>query len=239
MVRAIRERRKTQTRRLVTPQPIPGVVTQDGQGHRFLSGSSLRAEHLGETEWRFAMPGYSAGPWRCPYGQVGDRLWVRESFADIDGVPWYRADSVRDDSGDRDGWWSDFAGDGVHGIFHPGPIRWTPSIHMPRRFCRLVLEVSGVRVERVQDISAADARAEGVRMVVGEDGTPLLNISVTPKPDCAMYQKGRDASVDDYWIGNFALLWNEINLKRAPWDENPWVWVVEFRLAYPEDLIPF
>ncbi|HUV48247.1 MAG TPA: hypothetical protein VMX11_04645, partial [Actinomycetes bacterium] len=78
---------------------------------------------------------------RCPFGVVGDRLWVRETFACPETVRYYRADDA--------------------GILPPG-TKWTPSIHMPRWASRLSLTITDVRVQRLQDISEADAEAEGL-----------------------------------------------------------------------------
>lgn len=133
----------------------------------------------------------------CPYGQPGDRLWVRETFAKIEGQtrPWietdYRATYTH---GDR-------LGD-LLGI----KKRWTPSIHMPRAASRITLEVAGLRVERLQDISRGDAMAEGC-----------------PFPNMAQGDDPRQ------W---YADLWSEINGPDS-WTANPWVWVVEFKRVQP------
>lgn len=82
----------------------------------------------------------------CPYGQPGDRLWVREAWHTVDGEnAFYRADYAADHAGDR-----------AHGI------KWKPSIHMPRSCSRILLEIVSVRVERLQEISGSDAIAEGI-----------------------------------------------------------------------------
>lgn len=131
----------------------------------------------------------------CPYGAPGDRLWVRETFAKIDGQtqPWietdYRATYTH---GDR-------LGDSL-GI----KKRWTPAIHMPRAASRITLEVIGVRVERLQDISETDARAEGAAA------------HNSPAAILTGYRQG------------YRLLWDSINGAGA-WERNCWVWVVEFR----------
>ncbi len=150
-------------------------------------------------EWAFWLPDNrmtEPRTWRCPYGQPGDRLWVRETHAlnvpgCDDGVS-YRADH------------NDPRGDGpAH------PMEWRPSIHMKREHSRINLEVTGVRVERVQDITEADARAEGVTA----DDEPRGGA---------------------YWVTKFARLWDSINAKRGySWESNPWVWVVEFKTEAP------
>lgn len=140
---------------------------------------------------------------RCPYGVPGDRLWVRETWAkpgEVGDSIEYRADN--DD---------------------PLAGRWRPSIHMPRWASRITLEVTGVRVERLQDISEDDARAEGIREVT-KDGVV--------KKYC-VYDLGDHSSTP--WdqmprraVAAYAALWNDINGKGA-FLSNPWVWVVEFR----------
>lgn len=128
----------------------------------------------------------------CPFGAAGDRLWVRECFAQFDGrysvVPLaYRAD--RDGAESREGFW-----------------KWTPSIHMPRWASRLTLRVTDVRVERVQDITETDARAEGV----------------TPVPFC---RAGRGDGFEH--VESFEETWHEVYGPES-WTANPWVWVVSF-----------
>jgi len=139
---------------------------------------------------------------RCPYGFAGDRLWVRETWRvspSGETSPYspehchYRADA------------DEPAADGC----------WRPSIHMPRWACRLVLEVTGVRVERLQAIDEIGARDEGVEPVAAGDGPGVIttagNIS---------YRKA------------FAQGWDRINGPRGyGWDANPWVWVIAFRVA--------
>ena len=145
MVRAILDGRKTVTRRLVKPQP----VLEDA----FVGG-------IFRQTWIYKDTADPQG-WLmhnlCPYGQPGDRLWVRERFAkDITGCPngiAYRADH------------QDPYGDGP-----ANPITWKPSIHMPRWASRITLEVAGVRVEPLQGITEEDAKAEGTTpSIVGAD----------------------------------------------------------------------
>lgn len=147
----------------------------------------------------------------CPYGQPGDRLWVRETFAKIDGQtqPWietdYRATYTH---GER-------LGDTL-GI----KKRWTPAIHMPRAASRLTLEVTGVRVEQLQDISEADAIAEGVH----------------PDPRCrqdddaAGFHRIGAVRGGSFPIARYGALWESIN-GLGSWRANPYVWAIEFRRA--------
>ena len=145
----------------------------------------------------------------CPYGVPGDRLWVREAWQAFfaDEVPADRPRGPRHTMGipaqpERESFVF-YRADGD--LSHPedgSEALWRPSIHMPRWASRITLKIVSVRVERVQEISEKDALAEGV-----DDGTgPPI--------------KPRD---------RFSRLWNSINAKRAPWDSNPWVWVIEFR----------
>jgi hypothetical protein len=135
---------------------------------------------------------------RCPYGAPGDRLWVRET--------WLR------NAHDEVIYLADWREQG----YEWEGMGWKPSIHMPRWASRLTLEITGVRVERVQDISEVDAQAEGVdrefRTVV-------------------MHPRGvKDYHMPLSYRAGFANLWNQINADRGfEWEANPWVWVVEFR----------
>jgi hypothetical protein len=164
------------------------------------------------------LPGMKQVVRSCPYGQPGDRLWVRETFVqgwdydpvtdrikqfDADGkqLPiqtWYRADGADIGWCDADGWQAN--------------TPWKPSIHMPRATSRITLEITRVRVERLQDIDFADAAAEGLHYTSerldrwSADG---INWRGTPQ------QAYRD-------------LWEQINGPDS-WAANPWVWVVSFK----------
>ena len=197
MVRALLAGTKTQTRRVMKPQLVYGTVAG-----LFNSWYLPRSEGGGTL--------YPNGKEKilgtCPYGQPGDRLWVRETFARIDGQtrPWIETDyQATYTHGDR-------LGDTL-GI----KKRWTPSIHMPRHASRITLEVTGVRVERLQDISEADAMADGT----------------TPIPDPCDHERLACADIgcsgpQPYRAG-FRALWQGIN-GPGSWEENPWVWVVQF-----------
>lgn len=138
MVRAILDDRKTQTRRIINPQPS---LTRSGffwKGSYYGAGSSDA-----ETNRNFAHVA-------CPHGKPGDRLWVRETFAtglSTKSTLAYRATHKRQDL--EDGFYD--------------TIKWTPSIHMPRWASRITLEITSVWVERLNDISKEDAVAEGIK----------------------------------------------------------------------------
>lgn len=145
---------------------------------------------------------------RCPYGEPGDRLWVRESFS---GARAYetRGYPLRE-WGNKIFYWADG---------QPRSGDWTrprPSIHMPRSLSRITLEITGVRVEKLQEISEADAVAEGTPCYVC--GRVMDGLG---EDDChCFHTKARPS--------DYRALWEQIN-GRGSWDANPWVWVLEFR----------
>ena len=177
LVRAILDVRKTETRRVVKPQPV------------------------GEIR-------------RCPYGVPGDRLWVRETFycdhCDYPNAPVdemrllleYRADHRCRD-------WEA----GCPCSDDQGRGSWRPSIHMPRWASRITLEVTGVRVERLQAITEEGAKAEGVKV-------PMIVERIREQPT---------------HVTTFRDLWDSINGKRpgCDWASSPWVWVVQFKRVQP------
>lgn len=197
MVRAILEGRKTVTRRAVKGLQIP---TEDKTTpHEGLRWSALGQRHLrygfnvfGSTEEECAHELARCGV--CPFGKPGDRLWVRETFADIGCRLTFRADLE----------------DGAH----CSVTRWTPSLHMPRWASRILLEITSVRVERLQDISEEQAIAEG---------PPGLAFPAPP---------GSHWVTEDGRRRAFMRLWDDVNGAGA-WDANPWVWVVEFKRVTP------
>ena len=167
MVRAILVGTKTQTRRVVK------------------LGPSGRA-HFGGRNWHLGDPDVIKA---CPYGQLGDRLWVREAWMPVehDSQPVrYRASNPS------------YAG------------KWRPSIHMPRWASRILLEIGSVRVERLLDISEADAEAEGVDFI---RRVPDVDETMTA-------------------VELYEALWESIN-GPGSWDANPFVWCVEFKRVQP------
>ena len=205
MVRAILDGTKTQTRRVVKPQPDLSILKES---YRDLEFEFRRMPVLGPThvpsEWGFCakydkpncvpIHGY-----KCPYGTIGDRLWVRETWAphpQDQATIFYRA-TVDTEPGIR---------------VWDGP--WKPSIYMPRWASRITLEITGIRVERVQDISDEDARAEGLWCRFDGQGC-----------------EGKCHKCSETARVAFRTLWDSTNAKRHPWASNPWVWVIEFGRA--------
>jgi len=195
MVRAILNSSKTQTRRVVRPQPD----TRPGMNCTRLIFKDRKGAPLLDEALEAPEPVYRS---LCPYGQPGDRLWVREAwrvFAAFNKKP------PRDITRNELVWYE--AQDEVP--FHPTAFgRLRPSMFMPRWASRITLEVTGVRVERLQAISVSDAIAEGVNVHVDHHGKPRDSIY-------SPVQAYRD-------------LWEQIN-GPGSWGANPWVWVVEFR----------
>lgn len=147
----------------------------------------------------------------CPYGAPGDRLWVRETWGTLACYDCYPPKVLSLHSFDR-GWSESFLATACDGAVK----KWRPSIHMPRWASRITLEVTGVRVERLQEISEGDAKAEGALWRAG-DG-------------CAWGWRHdlQNEFVHETAKESFAELWDIIN-GAGSWEANPWVWVVEFK----------
>lgn len=196
MVRAILEGRKTVTRRVVKPQPdFLGSMVDPNTPFKTLD-AGLHARIT------------------CPHGQPGDRLWVREAWAadaQVDAI------APRDLSQGEPIWYpADFSARQT-GCSMISKGRGRPSIHMPRWASRVLLEITAVRVERLQDISEEQALAEGVH------GEPC---------DHARQACSDIGCWGDTAKGAFGFLWEQLNGAGA-WQANPWVWVVEFKRVTP------
>lgn len=203
MVRALLDGSKTQTRRVVKAKPSDECPPEMWP-HALKDIIEWRQQ---EGRWFGLMGWRSLAYADCPYGYPGDRLWVRESFWGCD-MPGY------DDQPCvvyEDEW---------HGKeYRAAEVRpyarrfgHIPGIHMPRDASRILLEVTGVRVERLQDISERDAGAEGI-VPCWPDGMPIVH----------------DYS-GDLCRSGYHELWDSLNAARGyGWDVNPWVWVVEFK----------
>jgi hypothetical protein len=209
MVRAILEGHKTQTRRMVKKALMEHFDPPRGEG-------DVKAGYP-----------WICGYWEenvsavnvCPYGQPGDGLWVRETW---------RASWTNDDEAPSEmdmGTDIRYEADGFETLC--GNYAWSkkvrPSIFMPRWASRILLEVTVVRVERLQDISEDDAMAEGVEYDQGWEEEPGWGF--------------RDYSTDSDFVfadarHSYRSLWESINGPQS-WDANPWVWVVEFKRVSP------
>jgi hypothetical protein len=218
MVRAILDGQKTETRRLVKAKTQPWEHHHEESGCCPSDWTPVPEEklHPDQAGWWWATACHADEPiGRCPYGEPGDQLWVRETWAVMarcdntkprDLVSpkrptlWYRADELM----------------GIHSNLRLRG-RWRPSIHMPRWASRLTLDVIEVRVERLQDITEEGAQAEGH--------------DPSPQPATINGKPGRVAIFDP--IKWFAVEWEKLNGDRdgASWTANPWVWVVRFQAA--------
>ncbi|MGV6478812.1 hypothetical protein ACT2VT_002875 [Pantoea agglomerans] len=208
MVSAVLDGRKTQTRRIIQSP----AKNMQASGHKVIEyrepGDKWYGEHV------FSMRNQS-GTWcdytkeqflaKCPFGAVGDRLWVRETFrvhsraTDVATLV-YKAS-------EQQSWTQQTHRVPIEKCNKPAVVdTWTPSIHMPRWASRITLEITSVRVEQLQDISQEDAKAEGCWRGRGF-GTP--DLAVTP-------------------IDEFPSLWASI-YGADSWQANPWVWIVEFK----------
>jgi len=186
MIRAILEGRKTQTRRVVKDKHYTRFQIDKGVPHN--EPDTILVDIDTKTPIPYLKVSYDeyadriGGRIRCPYGQVGDWLWGKET--------WYK---------DKEGNLWDYALDASES--QPSFVRKISPLFMPRWAARIWLEITNVRMERLQDITGEGARAEGIK----EDYDPLA-------------------------IFAFADFWGSLNLKRGyGWDKNPWVFVIEFR----------
>nr|WP_297274774.1 hypothetical protein [uncultured Agathobaculum sp.] len=220
MVRAILEGRKTVTRRVVKPQPV-------------LDGHFWR---LGGAGWGDNISSFHPVPCHSLYNHApyhpGDILWVRETWQFIPCIDcrMYEHGSCNDVPVTYDD--GDIMGEGcfVYRADYPETdrISWRPSIHMPREAARIFLRVTDVRVERLQDITEAGAKAEGAVKAY-----PYTNAE-TGK---TAYMQSEDAT----YRGGFSCIWDStIKSKDRPvygWEANPWVWVIEFERISKEEAI--
>lgn len=210
MVRALLAGAKSQTRRIMKPQPSDVWTPFSwGEVHRMRddefvmkNGGPVVVGHGPSNEW-------GTEAYACPYGVPGDRLWVRETLR---SAPWRDFDAMT------------YAADGEHVWDLDNPCRWAwkrsalPSIHMPRLASRITREITEIRVQRLQDISEEDALAEGVTPPSTNTAGSLFFVWSGIDPMSAK--------------SAYATLWEEIN-GRGSWDANPWCWCVSFRKVSP------
>lgn len=219
MVRAIFEGRKTQIRRVMPPLKHPGWTgyMMAREGYAIENGPDYpddKEDHV-----------------RCPYGVVGDRLWVRETFAVHSFGPEPTVHFRADDNNQY------FAG------------KWKPAIFMPRLLSRILLEVVEVRAQRLQEISEEDAGAEGANSDTGlecsdcdwlgwEDSPGVRRAGPDDDwsftcPKCA--EPAAHHPLDEQNRMEFRKRWDSINGKSQPWTTNPWVWAVSFKRIAPRE----
>ncbi|MBK0003393.1 hypothetical protein [Erwinia sp. S38] len=209
MLRAILDGRKTQTRRIIKPQP---ELTK-GSGFSWNGAVYGAGSDDAETNRNFAHV-------KCPYGQLGDRLWVRET--------WQAIHDYCNESGNVDErryprsipkqrgnyWHPVYAESWGNECREDRQFPWRPAIHMPRWASRITLEITGVRVERLNSVSEEDAQREGVQPLQGGYWKHYQPIEWTQFQLSAR--------------GSLATLWNSIYGDDSWW-ANLWVWVVEFK----------
>jgi hypothetical protein len=214
LVRATLEGRKTQTRRPVKPQPSDDIVD--------VEYDDIAELWLGNTKEDNDLGFCSSWTARCPLGRTGDRLWVRETWAWPGEEEFiYRADQ----------WAEDMVAKWKTDPNYP-QVKWSPSIHMPRRACRLVLPLVSVRVERVQDITEEDAIAEGVphnsdrpidkswcAACCGHGIVERFALGMVSVDDCSECNSAKKL---------FRNIWISIYGQES-WDANPWAWVAEWK----------
>ena len=221
MVRAILEGRKTVPRR-----PVKGA------GLNFLA--DFTPEYVAMPENSF-----------CPYGQPGDRLWERETWNcdhfEVQKGPYLQPADMHDLDQSREDGELVYAADGLAPYEQEQPT-WKPSIHMPRWACRILLEITEVRVERLQNISEDQAKAEGCFFTdygqqCAHGGTGWKDIGICPAVVGHQQRTGwawDKTTSHEECLGSprwaFANLWNATG---GDWDANPWVWVVEFKRVTP------
>ncbi|HBY9726396.1 TPA: hypothetical protein MJA75_17650 [Klebsiella pneumoniae subsp. ozaenae] len=220
MVRALLDGRKTQTRRIMVPQPADDIERGIFPNPEVIGWKSSRRHKHGSTTAHF-----------CHYGKPGDRIWVRETwgvvshaFSDdglmIDWVPDRPATAIHE-MPFGNGYYSGYAiyaadGDFTWGDddgYEDGRSCWKPSIHMPRAASRILLEITDVRVERLNAISEEDATAEGVAQFRGGFWKHY-------QPGWTQHQLSAR--------GSFVTLWKSIYGEES-WNSNPWVWVIKFK----------
>jgi hypothetical protein len=194
MIQAILAGRKTQTRRIINfdirrEARLPSTINFRDAKHNWRGAYDMQ-------------PGKGDALKLCPYGVVGDRLWVKETFG-------YAAKNYQDYVA-------------CYRATEPGlPILWKPSIFMPRRHSRILLEITGVRVQRLQDISGKEILAEGA--VTGPHTDEFGRNPVS----------AFDGKVYMDLISLWAKGWDSINAKKAPFASNPYVWVIAFKRLDP------
>ena len=206
MVKTILDGKKTMTRHLVK--------------FKDFTTDSITPLHIELAEGRYCLfnerNGWLIGYPKCPYGKIGDRLWVRETHHVVGGTADYEIEEIKQGLQDI----KNFASYKADGYGNPCDGGWTSPMFMPRWASRILLEITDIRVERLNDISDEDAVKEGLRIL------PASGRYVVSPGDQYFGSASHDA------VEVFSWLWDSINAKKGyPWSSNPWVWVVEFKVV--------
>ncbi len=237
MVRAILEGRKTQTRRIIKPQPRQDASGGWQYGKDYRNSCSAAASPA--TDVLF--------PYECPYGQPGHHLWVRETwlpaawdaqegmvkfmYKDQTKSKWIQPYQDDPDGEKFDKLWLSICDELARKGIKPGkdgmynfqgieqPLSWRPAIHMPRAASRIHLQITDIRAQRLHDITEADAIAEGIEENSGKYRHYNCPSKFAPLFDCEP-------------IESYRTLWEKINGPHS-WEQNPWVWAITFRVCPP------
>jgi hypothetical protein len=206
MVRALLDGTKTQTRRIIKPRLLDNMEEPHESGSTFFHSDRCggACDYACRGQW-----------WEdvCPYGKRGDRLWVRETWSPVPTTAYAHSDGVQQTINPADRW--------TAAVYKAGWERseptWKPSIHMPRWASRITLEITDVRVQRLQEISAGDALAEGC--VYTDTNQHMWEVIGCPGTgEWTAYQCYRK-------------LWESIN-GTGSWGANPWVWALTFKRRF-------
>lgn len=222
MVRAVLEGRKTQTRRIVKPQPRPGRY---GPSHHSkpngligpiegcLGGGDYHVWEGKRATACLTTGGVYVALDQCPYGEPGDVLWVRENWRPI-------PEHLSQCTGPADIRFAASVGEAEWAI-----SKWRPSIHMPRWACRVRLRLTEIRIERLQQISREDIHAEGCEV-------PRCPKCGYTRGDCHLHMDHSRCGelLPPHEVTAYIKLWESIH-GAGSWELNPWVWVVSFERA--------
>lgn len=205
MVQAILEGRKTQTRRIIKPQPILGDGTWDVRNIH---------EYFYDNGKFISVPKLNTENHKSVKIKTGDILWVRETWQ----TTWNE---------NKKSWDTIYKADGGYWIDDDGIMKWKPSIYMPKKRARIFLEVTNIRVQRLQEISEEDAIAEGIKKT-------WINDDIK---QCKFKNYINDGKGSKSAIDSFISLWEKINGEDS-WNVNPWVWVYDFKqVHHPKDFL--
>lgn len=233
MVRAILEGRKTETRRVIKPQPRFGYWmgmdcrrNKSPQNHYFFSSKEASYKIQPHEGHDYILV-------KCPYGKPGERLWVRETWVlNYVGKPIPKKRPVEPITGEPGEIFYQADGEQEACFWDESGLKWKPSIHMPRWASRIDLEIVKVGVERLQDITEDDSRAEGCKSSPFDisDTLEVINDPKSTKETRELAKLFCGGTLTAKW--DFWNLWTEINGEDS-WQANPWVWVIEFRRVKP------